>query len=221
MLLAQKDNRNDASEQRMINFLIHFYRKGSRPFRSLSALPEAEAVSTMKSLYVEGAVFWERFKDPYEYLCIRREVEKHLWSKFKEKGGCPQNDYPIYLVLGRPKWTMMVADAATLATTEEIQVPLSVLKEEEVSFTYPDSMVSALMVRQKDPGYYEPEYHGKVFTLKEMQQIIRKKGLPGEGWETHMPGHLAHYIEAQVWNQSTLNDYLTGFTTRSGSREGQ
>lgn len=87
-------------------------------------------------------------------------------------------------------------------------MPLSILDPNEVSFTYPDSMVSALMAVQKNPVYYEPDYHGKVFTLDEISRIIAKKGLPGEGWQTQMPVHFAHYIEAQVWNRAVLVDYL-------------
>jgi hypothetical protein len=162
----------------------------------------------MRSLYIEGSVFWERFKDPHHYLCARRQVENQLWTKFKEKGGSPKQSYPIYLVLGRPKWTSTVADEGTLATTDEIQVPLLALDEREVSFTYPDSMVSAMIAAERNPGYYEPEYHGQVFTAGEIRQIVHRKGMPGEGWETRMPKHLAHYIEAQVWNQAALLNFL-------------
>lgn len=192
----------------MVDYLIHFYRKGTKPFQSLSALSEDHALSIMKDLYVEGSVFWERFKDPYEYLCFRKQVERDLYRGFVAKGGVPNDPYPIYLVLGRPKWTLTAVDAATVASTDEIQVPLSILGPRDISFTYPDSMVSALMVSQRNPEYYEPDYHGKVFTLEEIIAIIEKKGLPGEGWETKMPRQLAHYIEAQVWNHRILAEYL-------------
>jgi hypothetical protein len=192
----------------MVDFLIHYYRKGAPPFRSLSALPDAEALAIMRELYVEGSVFWERFQDPAGYLTLRRSVELKLYNGFRAKGGVPPQTYPIYLMLGRPKWTETAADPATLATSEEVQVPLSLFDEREISFTYPDSMVSALMVMEKNPGYYEPEYHGKVFTLQEIRQIVARRGLPGEGWETRMPKSYAHYIEAQVWNGKVLAEYL-------------
>ena len=41
-------------------------------------------------------------------------------------------------------------DAASLATTTQIQVPLSLFEECDVSFTYPDSMVSFLLSAQKN-----------------------------------------------------------------------
>lgn len=191
----------------MIDFLIHYYRTGTEPFHSLSALPDAKAIEIMRSLYVEGSVIWERFKDPAGYLQMRREIEAWLRREFIRLGGEPQEPYPIYMVLGRSKWVERMADAATLATTSEIQVPLSILSERDVSFTYPDSMVTYFLELRKDPETYQAGYHGRVFTLSEMRRIVEQKGLPEEGWETRTAAEVAHYVEAQVWNREVLGEY--------------
>ncbi len=102
---------------------------------------------------------------------------------------------------------LRMADAATLATTTEVEIPLSILREGDVSFTYPDSMISHWFGNDKPLEYFQPEYHGKVFTLSEMLPIVGLKGLPEEGWETNIPSSLAHYIEAQVWNRALLTAY--------------
>jgi hypothetical protein len=192
----------------MDDYLLHIYRKGSEPFQTLSDLPEENALQMMEHLYMEGAVFWERFKEPQNYLSFRKKVELTMRTAFKNQGGKPINEHPIYLVLGRPKWMDTVSDEKTLQTTQTIRIPLSLIKQDIVSFTYPDSMVSALMAAEQNPEYYEPEYHGKVFTLNEIMEIIKEKGLPGDGWETRMPKHYAHYIEAQIWDRKVLADYL-------------
>jgi hypothetical protein len=194
----------------VIDFLIHYYRTGAEPFRSLSALPDSEAIEVMRSLYVEGSVIWERFKEPADYLMARRETEAWLRREFIRLGGQPQEPYPIYMVLGRSKWVERMADPATLATTSEIQVPLSILSEDDVSFTYPDSMVTRTLERQKDPETYQPGYHGQVFTLSQIRKIVEERGLPEDGWETKAPAELAHYVEAQVWNRAVLLEYLRG-----------
>jgi hypothetical protein len=191
----------------MIDYLIHFYKKDTEPFRSLSALPDKEALQIMRDLYVEGAVFWERFKDPDQYLQMRRQIERWLHQEFIAKGGAPQQFYPIYMILGRSKWMLTAVDPATHATTAEIQVPLSLFQECDISFTYPDSMVSLLVANQKESEYYLPDYHGKLFTLSEILSIVESNGLPGWKWGTNLPGFLANYIEAQVWNQKPLLDY--------------
>ncbi len=191
----------------VIDYLIHIYRKGSEPFRSLSALSDSDAMKIMQDFYVEGAIFWERFKDPGQYLHTRRQIEQWLRQEFIAKGGAPQESYPIYMILGRSKWLLTAADAATRATTAKIQIPLSLFQEGDVSFTYPDSMVSFLLANQKESAYYLPDYHGRIFTLSEIRSIIYSNGLPGEKWGTNLPSFLANYIEAQVWNQDPLREY--------------
>lgn len=191
----------------MIDYLVHFYKRDGEPFQSLSALPDAEAIRIMQSLYVEGSVFWERFKDPAWYLQARRQIEQWMVAQFIAKGGAPRMQHPIYLVLGWTKWLRKGPDATTRATTAQIEVPLSLFDEREISFTYPDSMVSMLMAVQKPPGVYLPEYHGRLFTLAEIRAIVETNGLPGESWGANLPDHLANYIEAQVWNPEVLNAY--------------
>jgi hypothetical protein len=39
-------------------------------------------------------------------------------------------------------------------------------------------MVTLLMESQKNPEYYQPGYHGVLFTLPEILSIIQAKGLP-------------------------------------------
>jgi hypothetical protein len=191
----------------MIDYLIHFYRSGTEPFQSLSALSDRDAVQIMQDFYIEGAVLWERFKDPGQYMRTRRQIEQWLHQEFIAKGGAPQESYPIYMVLGRSKWLLTAADPATLGTTSEIQVPLSLFKECDISFTYPDSMLSIPMANQKESEYYLPDYHGKLFTLSEIRSIVESNGLPGEKWGTNLPSFMPNFIEAQVWNQEPLQEY--------------
>ena len=188
----------------MIDTLIHLYQRGAEPFRSLSALPDEEAERIMRSLYRAGSVYWERFEDAAAYLQMRRQTEDWLRRDFQAKGGCPKELCPIYMVLGRTKWMQTAIDPATVATTAEIEVPLALFEPCDISFTYPDSMVSAMLASQQDPAYYLPEYHGRVFTLAEISAIIEAHGLPGETWGTNLPSHLANYVEAQVWNRQPL-----------------
>ena len=97
----------------MIDYLVHFYKRDGEPFQSLSALPDAEAIRIMQSLYVEGSVFWERFKDPAWYLQARRQIEQWMVAQFIAKGGAPRMQHPIYLVLGWTKWLRKGPDATT------------------------------------------------------------------------------------------------------------
>jgi len=101
----------------------------------------------------------------------------------------------------------MVKQAPDPDAHGEIRIPLSIFTEYDVSFTYPDSMISLWFGREKPKEYYLPDYHGKVFTLSEILSIVGEKGLPEEDWETNLPSDLAPYIEAQVWNHKLLEIY--------------
>jgi hypothetical protein len=122
------------------------------------------------------------------------------------------------MVLGTSRWIQKHAPG-TPDTQAEMRIPLSVFKEDEVSFTYPDSMISLWLGRDKPAEYYQPEYHGQVFTLSEIQAIVEAKGLPEEEWATNLPETLAPYIEAQVWSHKGLIEYVSQLNDDQGSGE--
>ena len=189
----------------MVDYLTYYYNKNKPPFQSLSALSDPEAIQIMKDLYLEfeGSVLFERFKDPAQYLHNRRQTEQWVYESFIAKGGQPQETYPICMVLGESKWIKQHAPGPA-ATQGEIRIPLSVFQAGDVSFTCLDSMVSLWLAYEKPVEYYQPEYHGKVFTLLEILSIVEQKGLPGEEWELNLPSKIGAYIEAQVWNHGLL-----------------
>jgi len=188
----------------MIEYLTHYYRAGTTPFRSLSALSETEAIEKMKELYVDDAV-WGRFKNPAWYLNERKKTELWLREEFILKGGCPQEEYPIYMIMGACD---LLEKTMLDVELKKIQIPISYFKEEHISFTFIDSMFSFSLGQDKSSEYYQSKYHGKVFTLSEIRSIIKEKGLPVEGWWGKLPHDFFPYIEAQVWNNKLLREYL-------------
>ena len=110
------------------------------------------------------------------------------------------------MVLGSSRW--INAHARLEGPLCEIRIPLSDFQPLDVSFTYPDSMISLWFGTDRPPEYYMPDYHGKVFTLAEILAIVQARGVPEECWETHLPDELAPYIEAQVWNHRPLQNYM-------------
>ena len=138
---------------------------------------------------------------------MKKRIETERWVRegFIAKGGKPQASYPIPMVLGVSKWMVKVAPDKDLHA--EIQIPLSVFTEFDVSFTYPDSMISRWFDLEKPAEYYDPEYHGKIFTLSEILAIVNEKGFPEDEWDTNLPDYLAPYIEAQVWRHQLLDDF--------------
>lgn len=185
----------------MIDYLTHYYSLDKEPFQSLSALPDEEAIQIMEQLY-DDTPYGERFQNPVQYLQDRKDTEQWVREGFIAKGGRPKDRFPIPLVLGSSKW--LVAAAPDREKHGEIRVPLSAFTEVDVSFTYPDSMISRWFGREKPVEYYQAGLHGIVFTLSEILAIVEEKGMPEEDWGTNLPKSLAPYIEAQVWNHELL-----------------
>lgn len=188
----------------VVNYLTHYYRGGTPPFRSLSTLSDDEALPLMTAL-CDDTPFGARFKDPLNYLRARRLTEEWVRAAFTAKGGQPLEPYPIYMVLGHSPWIERAVPIAF--STCRMRFPLSIFAEGDVSFTYPDSMISHEFGIEMPIEYYRPEYHGQVFTRSEILAIVATHGMPEKGWEPRLPDHLAPYIEAQVWNREPLLTY--------------
>jgi len=188
----------------MIDYLTYYYSLDKEPFRSLSELPDDEAIAIMESL-ADDTPYGERFKDPEQYLQNRKDTEAWVRRAFIAKGGKPKDAFPIAMVLRSSSW--LVKAAPDPAEHGEIRIPLSILTHDDVSFTYPDSMISRWFGREKPIEFYQPDLHGIVFTLPEIKAIVAEKGMPEEDWEIELPKQLAPYIEAQVWNRELLRNY--------------
>jgi hypothetical protein len=187
----------------MIDTLVHYYKKEPGPFRRLSLLPDEDALHIMHQL-CDDTIFGSRFKDPEWYLSARRMTEQWTRSSFIARGGSPRELAPVYMTFGRSPW---IEGGSQPGDPPPILVPLSSFDEGDVSFTYPDSMISLWFWREKPHEYYHPDVHGIVFTRQEIISLIAQRGLP-EDWQMGLPSGLAPYIEAQVWNLEPLKQFV-------------
>jgi hypothetical protein len=190
-------------------YLTYYYDNRDVPFRTLSSLPDVDAVQIMNRLHAEypDAILFDRFKDPAWYLQARRRTEQWVRSEFIASGGRPESDHPVSLVLGSSAWIANHAPGSP-SSHGEIQIPLSEFDPCDVSFTFPDSMVSFWLGNEKPPAYYLPDYHGRVFTREEILLIVETRGMPEENWTLTLPPDTGAYIKAQVWNRSVLDSRL-------------
>lgn len=175
--------------------LTHYYHKDDAPFQSLSSLTTEEALSVMFNLRSRAGSVYRRFRDPEKYLRQRRKTEHWVRHEFIKKGGQPFSAYPHYFVVEKAVWI----EEGYNGQSNLIQFPVSTFNAEQVSFTYPDSMISYWLRSQFDQVFYHPEYHGQVFSLSEISKIIDVFGIPGEEWRREETRRYDLFIEAQVW----------------------
>jgi hypothetical protein len=175
--------------------LTHYHHKNDDPFQNLSSLTDEEALSVISNLRDREGLVYHRFRNPEEYLKQRRETENWVRQEFIKKGGQPASVYPHYFVIERARWIEAGYNGESLA----LQFPVSAFQPEQVSFTYPDSMISYWLKSQTDQVFYRPEYHGQVFVLNEIMEAIDVFGVPSEEWQTEETRKYDLFIEAQVW----------------------
>ncbi len=176
--------------------LAHYYHRDDKPFQTLSSLGKDEALSVISNLGDRTGAVYRRFRNPQNYLQQRQETENWVRQEFIRKGGQPVSDYPQYFAVERAIWI----EEGFNGQSNTIQMQLSSFRPEQVSFTYPDSMISYWLRGQTGKEFHHPEYHGRVFTLDEIRGIIAKFGIPGEEWRTNEVRKYDLFIEAQVWD---------------------
>lgn len=175
--------------------LVHYHYRDDKPFQSLSFLHEDEALNVISNLGKRTGAVYRRFSSPQKYLRQRQETEGWVRQEFIQKGGQPISPHPQYFVVERAVWI----EEGFSGRSSAIQIPLSAFSPKQVSFTYPDSMISYWLRNQTDKEFYRPEYHGQVFVLSEICKIIDEFGVPDEEWRTDGTRKYDLFIEAQIW----------------------
>jgi hypothetical protein len=175
--------------------LTHYYHQDDEPFQTLSSLSAQEAMRVISSLHDRTGAVYRRFSNPEQYLQQRKATESWVRAEFIKKGGKPIARYPQYFVIDRSTW---IEDGYN-GQSRSLQIPISDLNPDTVSFTYPDSMISYWLKSQTERVFYRSEYHGQIFTLSEIDRIIEGFGIPDREWQTDESRKYDLFIEAQVW----------------------
>jgi len=77
-----------------------------------------------------------------------------------------------------------------------------------VTFTYPDSMTSFEIAAQAPDGAQRRDYHGKIFTLDEIREVVAAHGRPDARWLIGESGTPDRFIEVRVWDESPIRRFL-------------
>jgi hypothetical protein len=178
----------------MPDFLTHYYENSTGPFSNLSMLPWEQAKQILEEIRSNRNRFASQCSS--DYLEIRLELEIKIRKLFEEKGGKPKLARPHYMILGTCPWLK-----GWYVDRQELQIKLASIREDSLSFTYGDSF-PAIHYRDGKP------YREQVYTMRELGEIIRRYGLPQE-WNPDGKGGPERYIEAQIWDDTPLKEYLS------------
>lgn len=140
------------------------------------------------------------------YMELRRLTEERLHRLFLEVGGNPLRHSPRYFVLGSSEWYRGLAP-----DTREVVIPLRELPSEVTSFTYPDSFTAMEFGPQFNLPHEARPYHGKVFRIEELEDVLARYGLPNDADDTYTGYEkrpFEKYIEVQVWADEPVKAWL-------------
>jgi hypothetical protein len=175
------------------DFLCHYYEAEKGPFLNLSDFAPAEAEQVLDQIRHRGEIFAS--KRSSDYLTIRRELETEIRQLFVAKGGKPVRERPHYMILGTCPWLIDWYNDG-----RELRVPLAQFEPNIVSFTYGDTF-PAMRYQDGKP------YRGQVYTADELAELIRLHGLP-QNWNPDGEFGPDRYVEAQVWDDTPIKQYL-------------
>lgn len=66
-------------------------------------------------------------------------------------------------------------------------------------------------MRRFAESYRQPQ-HGQVFTLSEIADVVKRYGMPGTRWQSEPQRRIDRYIEAQVWDERPIREFLSTST---------
>jgi hypothetical protein len=173
--------------------IVHYYEASQGPFRSLSDLSLEKAESILQRIRQQGIVFAS--KRSVDYLGIRKSLEEQIRQMFIEKGGQPKRVRPHYFILGHCDWVK-----SWYREGQDVQILLERVNPNVISFTYGDSF-PAMRYQDGKP------YRGQVYILEELSELIARYGLP-QVWNSEGKYGPERYIEAQVWDDEPVEQYL-------------
>jgi hypothetical protein len=182
------------------DIITHNYDPNGAFLKNLCDLPEGEAEQILDR---RGATRGRTIKS--NYLRRRLVTEEWLIGERSRKLGSTRLQRPIYFFLGD------FADGRDRSRPCSLVIPLSVFSPDVLTFTYPDSMASLPIASRDDLIDHRQEYHGRVFTLQEIRDVVEKFGMPGERWKIDDPlRRLDRFIEVQVWDERPISLFLQG-----------
>jgi len=184
------------------DFICHYYEYERGPLQSVSTLETEMARGIIKQIALQDEGFSKH--RPAAYIDWRIDVENWLREGFEKKGGRPKRKHPHYFTLGPCDWLL-----SWYKNGKVLHKELKDIDSLQISITYPDSMVSYQLhqyyLLKNNPHFKEHEhreYHGKVFLLNELEQLISDYGIPKGALKDGKPvSPFEMYIEVQVWDE--------------------
>ena len=177
--------------------ITHLYDPAHGVGKNICNLSKCRAEQVLEAIRASGTR-----KIKADYFERRLATEDWLIAERNTKLGETALSRPIYFFLGN------FADGKDPSRPASLVMPLSAFACDMLTFTYPDSMASLPIATRDCHRSQRKPYHGQVFALPEIREVISKYGLPGERWKTDPTMKYDKFIEVQVWDDKPICLFL-------------
>jgi len=193
----------------MPDMVTHNYDPGGLFLGNVCDLEPAEAERVLDRIRSSGR---RQIKPTY----MRRRLETEAWliAERRRLLGDTPRERPIYFFLGN------FADGKDPSRPCSLVMPLRALPEDVITFTYPDSMASLPLATLDEHRDECQSYHGQVFSLSEIKEVIAEFGVPAATWADDHRRRFDRYVEVQVWDERPIANFLSSLRCSEQSAGG-
>lgn len=173
--------------------ITHTYDPSRGAFRNICTLADADAERVLDDIRASARPGLKP-----NYLARRRATERWLMAERIRKLGPPHLSHPVYVFLGD------FDDGLDPARPDAFKLPLGLIPPGDMTFTYPDSMASLPLATKPEHAADRRPYHGEVFTLAEVEQVVAEFGMPDPLRQDRASTRFDRFIEVQIWDDRPL-----------------
>ena len=175
-------------------YIVNYCHKNCEPLKNIMRLPKEEAFALANKLAEQNkeTTAFYRFADFDNYYWERLETDSLLYKELMRQGGMAKYEHPLSFVLQGSEYLYEWFGEGIIT-----KVPLDLIPDEQISFTYGDSM----SVRKRDGGF-------TLITKGILMELLEGYKGTAEDFVKEMNEKYG-YVEVQVWGdvRTDLYDY--------------
>ena len=189
------------------DYLTHYFERTAGPFLNICDLDDEE-VQKIREFELSNDIKWSRFKMWPEFMKSRKAADDLLMRLYEEKFQKPPAHRPVFAVLGD-----FHEIPGLYANPGSVRIEMADLREDEVTFMYPDHAHLIQFFDHDAPAFGVPlpeNYSeermpcwGKLFTYQDLHEIHVEYGIKKAIERClNTPGSFVFsYVEAHIWTR--------------------
>jgi len=182
-------------------WILHYF-DGGEPWRSISDLPEDEALAINAKTGKKSGVCSVTGKE--KYYQDRLQVEAWDRTQHINRGGCVDSLNPVYAILSDVE-----IPEKPYRPGNCIAIPAEHIPVEFLSLTFGDSFPNYFLSRERDKTMASPHLWGRSYSPKDLIDVLADRPLCQDWLPEKYSGKNSFYVEVRIYtrNLPTSQDF--------------